>query len=61
MYGYMGKAYGIPDDILYYAAGLAQIQAGTSTQLWVQTGTGDDPVDYYNIKRGIDYYNQLHS
>ena len=60
MYGYMGKAYGIPDDVLYYAAGLAQIVAGTSTKLWVETGTGDDPIDYYNIKRGIDYYNKIH-
>ena len=60
MYGYMGKAYGIPDKVLYYAAGIAQIVANTSTQQWVYTGTGDDPVDYNNIKRGIEYYNLLH-
>ena len=30
MYGYMGKAYGIPDDVLYLAAGYAQLSAGTS-------------------------------
>jgi len=60
MYGYMGKAYGIPDSVLYYAAGAAQIIAGTSTRLWIEIGTGDDPIDYYNIKRGIDYYNKIH-
>ena len=60
MYGYLGKAYGMPDNVLYYAAGFAQIVAGTSTQLWVKTGTGDDPIDYENIKRGISYYNDTH-
>ena len=60
MYGYMGKAYGFPDDVLYYAAGYAQIKAGTSTRLWIERGTGDDPIDYYNIEKGISYYNDFH-
>ena len=33
MYGYMGKIYGIPDGVLYLAAGYAQIKAGTSSLL----------------------------
>lgn len=30
MYGYMGKAYNIPEYILYLAASYAQISAGTT-------------------------------
>ena len=52
MYGYMGKAYGIPDSILYYAAGYAQYKAGTSRQEWFYIGTGDDPIDSLNIEIG---------
>lgn len=61
MYGYMGKAYGIPDAILYMAAGYAQYKAGTTKKEWISNGFGDDPIDSNNIKRGIDYYNMLHS
>lgn len=35
LYGYIGKAYGIPQWILLIAAGLAQIKAGTSTLPWI--------------------------
>ena len=59
MYGYMGKAYGIPDSVLHAGAGYAQISAGTSSWKWFAT-LGDDPMDSNNIDRGISFYNKLH-
>ena len=60
MYGYIGKAYGIPNDVLYLGAGIAQIAADTSKAQWIYSGTGDDPIDYKNIVRGIEYYDEFH-
>lgn len=59
MYGYMGKAYGIPDDILYLAAGYAQLAAGTSKPEFLYSNF-DDPIDQENIRRGIEFYNKTH-
>ena len=59
MYGYLGKAYGIPDDILYMAAGYAQLSAGTSKNEFVFSYF-DDPIDQNNIKLGIELYNRIH-
>lgn len=50
----------IPDDVLYLAAGYAQFKAGTSQINFVDTYF-DDPIDQENIRRGINYYNLLHS
>ncbi|MEG2823061.1 MAG: polymorphic toxin type 44 domain-containing protein [Lachnospiraceae bacterium] len=60
MYGYMGKAYGIPDSILYLAASYAQLAAGTSNLQFLIATLGDDPLDQLNIKRGIQCYNKYH-
>ena len=59
MYGYMGKAYGIPDIVLYAAAGYAQISAGTS-KLSFWNSFFDDPMDQDNIRRGIEIYETVH-
>lgn len=59
MFGYMGKAYGIPNDVLHLGAGYAQISAGTSSWDWLTT-FGDDPIDSNNIDRGISFYNKWH-
>lgn len=59
MYGYLGKAYGIPDDILYAAAGYAQLSAGTSKTEFAFTFF-DDPMDQNNIRIGIELYNRIH-
>ena len=53
MYGYMGKVYDIPDNILYLAASYAQLSAGTTTLQFIASTYGDDPIDQNNIKRGI--------
>lgn len=61
-YGATGFAAGIPEKMLYMAAGFAQGRAGTSQPQW---GTwygelpyGDDPQDQFWIKQGIDYAKQ---
>lgn len=59
MYGYMGKAYGIPDMVLYGAAGYAQVSAGTSSFSFADSFF-DDPMDQENIRRGIELYEQAH-
>lgn len=59
MYGYMGKAYGIPDNVLYLAAGYAQVSAGTSKAEFMYSNF-DDPMDQINIRRGIEFYNETH-
>jgi hypothetical protein len=56
LYGYIGKAFGFPDVVLYGSAGLAQIAAGTSEDVWFFTSFGDDPIDQANIRRGIAFY-----
>lgn len=62
-FGVLGRALGIPADVLLRSAGMAQWRAGTSKPEW---GTpwggapyGDDPDDQAWIKRGIDYYEEL--
>lgn len=64
-YGLMGKIAGISDTTLLKAAGWAQKRAGTSKESWGDSGIpgiggkppyGDDPVDQYWIKQGIEYY-----
>ena len=61
MYGYMGTVYGIPDIILYLGASYAQLKAGTTKVKWIPVTWGDDPIDQFNIERGIDYYYKIHS
>lgn len=60
----MGKAFGYSDELLLRAAGYAQTQAGTSKPEWGDwfgsEPYGDDPRDQKNIKKGINYYNNLH-
>ncbi|BDK27381.1 hypothetical protein FJMB80158_40320 [Enterobacter hormaechei] len=63
-YGAVGYAACIPAKILLIAAGAAQWKAGTSRPEWGNfTGTppfGDDPIDQFWIKQGIDYVKQHH-
>lgn len=45
---------------LYSGAGLAQRAAGISTPEWSGPPTyGDDPFNSFNIKWGIDIYNNM--
>lgn len=64
LYGYLGKAFGYSDELLLRAAGYAQTQAGTNEPEWGDwfgsEPYGDDPRDQKNIKKGINYYNNLH-
>jgi hypothetical protein len=59
LYGYLGKCYRIPDNILYLGAGYAQIKAKTQKFSWV-TNYFDDPRDTARIKQGIQAYVELH-
>ena len=59
MYGYLGKAYGFPDKILYIAAGYAQISDGTAVLDFYRTYF-DDPIDQENIRIGIELYKKIH-
>ncbi len=63
-YGAVGYAAGIPAKMLHMAAGAAQWSAGTSNPTWgnVFQGPpfGDDPMDQFWIKQGIDYVKQHH-
>ncbi|MDU7510823.1 MAG: polymorphic toxin type 44 domain-containing protein, partial [Enterobacter sp.] len=63
-YGAVGYAACIPEKILLIAAGAAQWKAGTSRPEWGNfTGAppfGDDPMDQFWIKQGIDYVKQHH-
>lgn len=61
MYGYMRTVYGIPDIVLYLGASYAQLAAGTTKLEWIPVTWGDAPIDQFNIKRGIDYYYEIHS
>lgn len=58
-YGATGAAMGIPDKVLFRAAGAASVMAGTSP---INSGNplgsapyGDSPVDQAWIKQGIEY------
>ena len=67
-YGATGSAFGFPKGTLCREAGRAQIAAGTSKSewgdpskrwnpfIWGSGSYGDDPVDQYWIKQGINYY-----
>lgn len=63
-YGAVGYAACIPAKILHIAAGAAQWKAGTSEPKWGNfTGGppfGDDPIDQFWIRQGIDYVKQHH-
>ncbi|MEG5636814.1 polymorphic toxin type 44 domain-containing protein [Enterobacter bugandensis] len=63
-YGAVGYTACIPEKILLIAAGAAQWKAGTSRPEWCNfTGAppfGDDPMDQFWIKQGIDYVKQHH-
>lgn len=52
-FGHLGKQFGIPDDILTAAAGVAQILAKTSDWRWGLTAF-DDPRDARRVRQGID-------
>ncbi len=58
MYGYLGRAYGIPKWILKMGAGYAQFRAGTAKLKWIFSAF-DDPIDRQNINIGMDYYDLL--
>lgn len=60
MYRYMGKAYNIPEYILYLAAYYAQISAGTTNPQFLVNTYGDDPIDQKNIERGIKWFNYIY-
>lgn len=57
-YGYIGKSLGIPDKMLYIGGGYARI--GLSSEIFVEPYYGDDINDHFNVKKGIDLYNELH-
>lgn len=63
-FGAVGYAACIPAEILHMAAGAAQWKAGTSRKEWgnFMQGPpfGDDPIDQFWIKQGIDYAKQHH-
>ena len=59
MYGYLGKAYGFSDKMLYMGAGYAQIDDGTAMLEFCNTYF-DDPIDQNNISIGIEVYNKTH-
>ena len=58
-YGAVGTAAGIPEQVLLRAAGLAQSHAGSSATefgYWLTSAPyGDDPLDQYWIRAGIEY------
>jgi len=56
-YGFVGSAAGIPDWLLFKAAGDAQISAGTSKPEYHCTNY-DDPEDHEFIRLGIKLYDQ---
>ena len=64
-YGSVGAALGIPENVLYRAAGWAQIRAESSQEDWGHylgfAPYGDDPEDQAWIKKGINYYNEVFS
>ena len=68
-YGAVGAAFGFPLDVLLKAAGLAQIEAGTSQPGWGEPSTdvydggtppyGDDPRDQTWIESGFNYFDDI--
>tara|TARA_R110001583_G_scaffold195251_1_gene370892 strand:+ start:35 stop:1174 length:1140 start_codon:yes stop_codon:yes gene_type:complete len=64
-YGAIGRALGIPSQVLKRGAGWAQIQAGTSDDSYGHylgfAPYGDDPADQVQIGAGIDYYDSVFS
>lgn len=61
-YGYVGRAAGMSKGKLLRMAGAVQVWKGTSHEDWSKPGNdppyGDDPIDQYWIKRGIEKYEQ---
>lgn len=59
-YGYVGLAAGMSKEKLLRMAGVVQVWKGTSNEEWGKPGNdppyGDDPIDQYWIKRGIEKY-----
>jgi len=63
-FGTIGKAFGSPENVLLWGAGMYQRYSKMSKLEW-QKGIftppfGDDPGDQYWIKQGFIYYNQKH-
>ena len=61
-YGYVGKAaWWASDKLLFWQAGKAQKEAGTSLPEWnVAPYYGDDPNDHAMIKKGMEMYERKH-
>ena len=61
-YGYLGKCYDIPDEVLFRGAGFAQVASGfDNTKLEWKDYYFDDPRDVERIQQGIDFYNRVHA
>lgn len=64
-YGFAGAAAGMSKEKLLRAAGAVQVWVGTSHEEWGKPGNdppyGDDPIDQYWIKRGIELYEKEHA
>jgi RHS repeat-associated protein len=63
-FGAVGRAFGLPGEVLLWGAGGAQTVAGTSRIEWgspwkFKRPYGDDPNDQKWIQVGIDYYNRV--
>jgi hypothetical protein len=63
-YGVVGKALGVPNSLLFRAAGAAQIYKGNATKPkwgspWGNFPYGDDPKDQKQIIKGIEFYERL--
>jgi hypothetical protein len=58
-YGAVGRAIGVPEQVLLRAAGWAQSRAGTTLNSfghWTKDAPyGDDPDDQIHIRNGIDF------
>ncbi len=63
-FGIVGRAAGFPKTVLERMAGWTQARAGTSLSKWGsplgRRPYGDDPVDNFYIRSGIDYYDRFY-
>jgi len=60
VYGYLGKLFGFSNFELLGGGIYAQFKDGTVKNDWIFYTGGDDPVDQYYIRYGINLYNSSH-
>lgn len=58
LFGYLGEALGLSEEMLSAGAGFAQYVAGTANPAWINNWL-DDPRDTRRVRQGIERYKKL--